>query len=114
MQYLHIQTYLLIQAIPIHTGNTYIYLCILATMNTYSYMQYLQILCCHCDVAVTCNTYRYCHITADTCNTYRIPAYIGQYPDIPVDTLRYMLIHVYTYHPELETAIFLQPTIRLR
>jgi hypothetical protein len=54
----------------------------------------------------TCNTYIYCHISGNTNNTY-------WYLHLPVNTLRYMLIHVNTYHPDLETAISLQPMIRL-
>ena len=42
-----------------------------------------------------------------------IPIDICEYTDIPINTLRYMLIHVNTYHPDLETAISLQPMIRL-
>ena len=86
IQYLHIQTYLLIPTIPAYTCKTYIYLRILLylhihtiptdTYNTYSYCDtylYLQYVHIHAkpgytDIpAYTCNTYRYLYIPAYNC-----------------------------------------------
>ncbi len=81
-----------------YTGNTYIYL------HTYTYHEYLHIHAIPTDTV----------IAAHTCNTYMIPAYIGQYPEIPENTFE---IHAHTclyLPPELETAIYLQPMIHLR
>jgi hypothetical protein len=99
-QYLEIQTYLRIQVMPTHTSNTYIY------CHTYIYHEYLHIHAIPTDTVITAHTF----------NTYMIPAYIGQYPDIPENTFE---IHAHTclyLPPELEKAISLQPMtgIRLR
>ena len=81
IQYLHIQTYLLIPTIPAHTCKTYIY------------MQYLDILTyLHIPVIPT-DTYIYLRITVYTYRYMLIHAHLRSYLQ---NTCRYMLIHAHT------------------
>jgi hypothetical protein len=108
-RYCGIQTYLLIQVIPIHTSNTYIYLLILALPTyTYTYHQYLLIYAIvaaippdtapsllRCSdmqyLQILSYNYSYLQYLVDTCIYLSNPGYTCQYLKAQ-DTCPYMFI----------------------